>query len=210
MCCHQDGRLCCSFDFRCGDVGRPVGYDGVVAGAGLSQLQTAAHHKSRQQQPQQQQRHSAIGGKDTVPGHYSSGFVSVNVSNSKTMQNTSNNTKQYSAAVRVDNGSSVVAGSPLSSTDTAPVVSVSDSEEQNKTEKESAVSRGSSSSIIATHSNIDDASKQQQVLESIGTDNSTSSAGHAEGNDRYSTSATTTTTATQQQQQQPGQQRGAG
>lgn len=205
MCCHQDGRLCCSFDFRCGDVGRPVGYDGVVAGAGLSQLQTAAHHKSRQQQPQQQQqqRHSAIGGKDTVPGHYSSGFVSVNVSNSKTMQNISNNTKQYSAAVRVDNGSSVVAGSPLSSTDTAPVVSVSDSEEQNKTEKESAVSRGS----IATHSNIDDASKQQQqqqVLESNGTDNSTRSAGHAEGNDRYSTSATTTAT------QQQGQQRGAG
>lgn len=33
VCLDQDGRLCCSYVIRCGDAGRAVGYDGLVAGA---------------------------------------------------------------------------------------------------------------------------------------------------------------------------------
>lgn len=39
VCCHQDGRLCCSFVIRCDDTGRTIGYDGMVAGtSGVPEL----------------------------------------------------------------------------------------------------------------------------------------------------------------------------
>lgn len=43
VCLDQDGHLCCSFIVRCGDAGRAVGYDGVVAGTpGVPQLPGSA------------------------------------------------------------------------------------------------------------------------------------------------------------------------
>lgn len=44
MCLNQDGRLCCSYVIRCGESGRAVGYDGVVAGSpGVPQLAGPSH-----------------------------------------------------------------------------------------------------------------------------------------------------------------------
>lgn len=191
MCCHQDGRLCCSFDFRCGDVGRAVGYDGVVAGTGLPQLQdpiiqhvpaitnplqasgtrpptslpapristeqqpqlsttrttatvaaTSSVQQSSTPQPNQQVQQPLLQHQpESVSGGSSDFNVSANASSAIRVPS-SNNTKQYSEALQVDNSS--VIGNPVS---TKKVIFVSDSEKHdidNKTETETINARYSS------------------------------------------------------------------
>lgn len=157
VCCRQDGRLCCSFDFRCGDVGRAVGYDGVVGGTGLPELQDPVLQRLptvAESLPDQ----NVDGSKPSSPisnGNETDGRTSTStaatairllpstVEPSGVGVQTVDNKKQYSEAVQVDNSS--VVGNPVS---TKKVIFVSDSENHdinnNKTEIENVNGKSSS------------------------------------------------------------------
>lgn len=150
MCCHQDGRLCCSFDFRCGDDGRAVGYDGVVGGTGLPELQDPVLQRVPTIADPVPAAAAIIAGTGSPARSISESSTSLHrrtttadpVAPPPTSQPTGiisrvspsniDNTKQYSEALQVDNSS--VIGSPVS---TKKVLFVSDSENHdvdNKTE----------------------------------------------------------------------------
>lgn len=145
MCCHQDGRLCCSYVIRCGDTERAVGFDGVVAGtAGLPEL-PALDSLIQPSPAAVAVTSSSAASSDLRPHSYSrsstqSSPATVAVASSATSQVPPAYTRKYSKASRVDNSSEVSA---------KEIIFVSDSEKydvDNKTETVGYGKEGSAAS----------------------------------------------------------------